>query len=174
MKLCDRCQKREAKFYQKIRINGECTTLNLCPECAMDVNTNPFNFITDAFSDFYDLQNEFDKYAEPVNKVKSPKRCKCGATRDDIISTGKFGCSECYKTFSDLVEEYVNSLGGKTYAGKMPEHVDIKNNFSIEEEIKRLTKLKEQAAMIDDFDAASKYKTQIIELQKKLNNGEVK
>ena len=46
--------------------------------------------------------------------------CKCGMTERDILRNGKFGCSDCYNVFRDIVENYVNSRGYVAHKGKSP------------------------------------------------------
>ena len=92
-----------------------------------------------------------------------PVVCKCGCTEEDILSTGRFGCSECYKTFSHLVDAYVKKLGGKTYAGKMPAHV-ISQNVKVptlDEKINELRIKMNDAAKKQDYILAKKYQQEL-------------
>ena len=159
--MCDCCKTRPASFFYKQYINGQSASIALCKECneAMDIEENYNVFMSSLFDDPY----------TPEYLPERPKVCKCGCTEEDIIERGRFGCSECYKTFSNLVNVYVSKLGGKTYAGKMPQHVISKNMHapSTQEIINDLTNKMNIAAKAQDYALAKKYQQQISALMAK-------
>ena len=156
-KMCDCCKQKPAKYVYKEYINGQLLNIALCEDCNENSNiAEHYNvFMSSLFDDFFT-----PTFAEPI-QVK--KTCKCGCTEDDIINTGRFGCSECYKTFSNLVNAYVNKLGGKTYAGQMPSHVISKSVKvpSLDEKIKDLQLKIQQAVKSENYALAKQYKNEL-------------
>ena len=162
-KLCDCCKMRPATLFFKQYINGQAASIALCQKCneEMDIEENYNVFLSSLFDDMYAPLEALE--------TKAPKVCKCGCTEEDIMARGRFGCSECYKTFSNLVDVYVSKLGGKTYAGKMPQHVISKNMHapSLEDMIADLTNKMNQAAKVQDYNLARKYQQEISALKAK-------
>lgn len=160
-KMCDCCKVNPAAFFYKQYINGQSSSIALCKACneKMDVEENFNVFMSSLFNDPY----------TPEYVPERPKVCKCGCTEEDIIERGRFGCSECYKTFSNLVDVYVSKLGGRTYAGKMPQHVVSKNVQapSLEDMIRDLTNKMNQAAKAQNYELAKRYQQEIFALKAK-------
>ena len=166
-KIYNICKKRPATNIIKETVNGQSVEFCFCNECASKVNLdNNYNiFLSNIFNDFTDnFYNEDSLFEKPRPK----KVCKCGCTEEDIINSGRFGCSECYKTFSDLVDQYVQRLGGKTYSGTMPNHVETENQkpLSKEEQMKKLQTQLNEAIAKKDYKKADEISNQIIDLNK--------
>ncbi len=90
--LCEECKAREATTYVKTVINGKVTEKHLCPECAAKSEfAAAFNFqnplsgmLTSIFGD-----------SVPGGIGAENKRCECcGSDFNDIVSTGRLGCSQ--------------------------------------------------------------------------------
>lgn len=158
-KLCDCCKKEVATNFYKEYVNGQLINIALCDKCSKTSNIEEhYNvFLSSLFDDFF--QPTFGY----VEEARPKKTCKCGCTEEDILQSGRFGCSECYKTFSNLVNVYVNKLGGKTYAGKMPEHVISKNVKvpSIEDRINELKQKMNSAAKAENYALAKQYQKEL-------------
>ena len=159
-KLCDCCKKNIANYFYKEYVNGQKLDIALCEECNANSNiAEHYNvFMSSLFNDFM---------PSPYQPLKvARKTCKCGCTEEDILSTGRFGCSECYKTFSNIVDAYVNKLGGRTYAGKMPEHVITKSVKvpTLDEKIQELQAKMNAAAKAENYVLAKQYKDELQKL----------
>ena len=156
-KLCDCCKKNVAHYFYKEYVNGQKLDIALCEECNANSNiAESYNvFMSSLFNDFMPTS-----YAV-VNQPK--KTCKCGCTEEDILSTGRFGCSECYKTFSNIVNAYVSKLGGRTYAGKMPAHMISKSVKvpTLDEKINDLKQKLNQAVKSENYMLAKQYKAEL-------------
>lgn len=165
-RMCSKCKRKKATTFIKQIVNGYPLEMYLCDDCAKNFDIeNEYNvFLSSIFGDLF---QENYAYEEPKKKLT----CKCGATEDDILNKGKFGCSECYKTFSDLVDKYISRLGGKTYSGKAPDHVGVKplRALTIEGQIEELTNKMHEAANNQDYALAKEYQMKILELKNKMN-----
>lgn len=91
-------------------INGETKVSYYCDECARSVSSAPS--MSDIISSMF---NNSRRVYKPNIRV-----CKCGTTEHDVLNSGKFGCSECYSVFKDIVDGYMNSRGYSIHKGKVP------------------------------------------------------
>ena len=113
--LCQKCNKNEANTHIKTVINGKLTEYALCSTCAKEMGYS--NFLTNL--DFHSLLGGL---FENLTLSDTTEKCpKCGATFDDIISTGKIGCAECYQYFDTKLKPTIQRIHGTTeHKGKSP------------------------------------------------------
>lgn len=134
--LCDNCKENEANIKYTQIINGVKKELNLCEKCGkelgvvnmqFDMPINFSNFLGDFLSDF----NEEAFLPDYGNKKEL--RCNiCNSTLDDILSTGRFGCSNCYDIFADQIDEIIKKIqGSNIHVGRIGKAVE-KNNIDEE------------------------------------------
>ena len=165
-KMCDMCGKRPATTFTTYTINGVTTQQCLCSECAkkydMQMNFNPEDIIASVFG-FPDRDRR---------RPRTYRQCPvCGATEQSILDNYQFGCSECYKTFSDLASEIARRMGQGYHVGKNPrltggKKVDATAKKKAAEPIEEdeLTRLKRELAKAveeERFDDASTFKKKI-------------
>lgn len=62
------------------------------------------------------------------------KKCVCGTTEQEIIKNGKFGCSECYKTFNNIISDYMSSRGYLTHKGRVPKNINAAGSDNLAKE----------------------------------------
>lgn len=146
--LCSNCGKNEANVRYTRIINGEKTEFALCEECAKkagleDIDFNmPINF-SNFLSDFFEDDNLLPSFA----KYKIDKCPKCGLTYDEFASKGKFGCSECYDTFSNKLDSILRNLHGSSrHKGNAPKNLPSKNKEEkiLEKEIPKIDEKQEK------------------------------
>ncbi len=125
---CEKCGKNEATVYYKETVNGVTREMNLCADCAQKENIgasfeNTFesmnHFWSDPFhsflgSGFGDMWNKM--LGAPATALLGQERkCPvCGMTERQLRQTGRVGCPECYNTFSDILNPYVQKVHGAT------------------------------------------------------------
>lgn len=109
--LCEKCKAKNAVVHYKQVINGEVTEYNLCQECAKDIE-KPISF-DNFFKGFMDIG-----YGEALSGMSGVKsipihKCPvCGYTLEDLQSTGKLGCKECYSAFRDRLNPLLKNIHG--------------------------------------------------------------
>ncbi|MBO5349601.1 MAG: UvrB/UvrC motif-containing protein [Clostridia bacterium] len=140
--LCSNCGKHEANIRYTRIINGEKTEFALCEECAKKVGLEdidfsmPINF-SNFLSDFFEDDTLLPSFAKThINKCP-----KCGLTYDNFVSNGKFGCSECYNTFSNKLDAILKNLHGSSkHTGRFPKNMPKKmeSKQSVENEDKKI------------------------------------
>lgn len=145
--LCDKCKKNAATYFSTVNINGNVTETHLCAECAKEYNT--FNF-----NSFFGSP-KLDDFGFGTNQLK----CNCGYTLNDYIETGLLGCTNCYETFKDyLNQNLIKFQYGVKHVGKTPSDL---NEDTTENKIKKLELKLKQAVALEDYEQASELKKQI-------------
>ena len=106
--LCSKCHKNEASVYYKQNINGEVREYALCAECAAqtELGFTPLNLFSTVLG------------ASPVKREQ--KHCTlCASTLDEIKSSGKVGCAECYSVFADELAPMIRGIHrGAVHSGR--------------------------------------------------------
>lgn len=125
---CEKCGKNEATMYYKETINGTTREMHLCPECAQKEHLGSAfesafqefgGFWSDPFHSF--LGGGFgslwqDMLGTPAaTMLDTERRCPtCGLTDHELRQTGRVGCPDCYQTFADILDPYVQKVHGAT------------------------------------------------------------
>jgi protein arginine kinase activator len=160
--MCDECGKNPAKVHFTKIINGKVTEMHLCEECArhsdeFDSSFSIHNFLTGLLDNTYDSPVKIDY-------IKGTKCDKCGMTYGRFRQTGKFGCSNCYKSFSDkLTPLFKNIHGNDTHVGKVPKNAG--GIIKIRKEIEKLKSELDMAVKKEEFEKAAELRDRIRELQ---------
>jgi protein arginine kinase activator len=121
---CDFCDKKATVFLTQL-VEGQMKKVCLCDSCAKERGvTDPTGF---SMADLLLGGLSAGTAAATVGK-KSPstpgggRKCPtCGFTLDDLRRVRRFGCGDCYTTFSEEVAQMVRSLHkGTSHIGKVP------------------------------------------------------
>ncbi|MEG1394213.1 MAG: hypothetical protein RSD04_00515 [Clostridia bacterium] len=124
--MCQMCGKYKATEFVKINVHGVDKVNYICKNCAKILQHK--KDISDFFGENV-IENFFEWSDEFVNKP-TQRVCKCGTTEQEVLENYKFGCAECYKTFADIAQQYVDKLGGAPYANRNAEKIADKDNSS--------------------------------------------
>ena len=156
--ICDKCKKNNATTIYKQTINGNTTVMHLCSECA--AKYGGFNFP----ANFFGTDDLFSQLLFPAYVKNSPdtsKRCpSCGKSFDEIISSGKVGCSNCYLTFENELSPSISKIHGNAeHSGKLPKGAGEKAQKA--HKLDSLKKQLQQAIQNEEFEQAAKIRDQI-------------
>lgn len=129
--LCDKCKSKNAMVHYKQVINGQVTEYNLCEDCAKSIE-QPISF-DNFFKGFMDI-GYGDTLSKSERRSISRHQCPtCGYTIQDLQTSGKIGCSDCYKTFRDRLNPLLRNIhGSNIHIGKNSNR-SIANNINEEE-----------------------------------------
>ena len=170
--LCEHCKAKNASVHYNYSVNGVKTDLHLCVDCAEKYvfNSNNSGFENGLFSglfgDFFGSNASFPKgsLAGYGAKVKDEVCPSCGMTRSELHKSGRFGCGECYNTFSQDVKAMLTKLHVSTeYLGKIPE--GISESLSISRKIEKLQRDMQSAVERQDYEEAARIRDAIKLLQ---------
>ena len=138
---CSHCGEREANTYYKRIVNGKKEEMHLCSECAKKLGVmDEFEFKPFSMDSFFG--NLLGAGASALNSIAGIERCAyCGSSFNDIVNSGKVGCSHCYEKFEDKLTPSIEKLHGNSkHVGKYVTYTEEQDNEKIvqEDEIKRL------------------------------------
>lgn len=165
--------------------NGKVTELHLCPNCAgYFTGENPVKpkepekqppAIPPGFLSL--MQAIMSKpITVPAPKSSHPPCPKCGTTTDDIVQTGRFGCSECYSHFEAGAASIIArcQMGATQHVGKVPKNWSEQQQKKREEQeaaldkaerIRNLRMKMAKAIEVENYEVAGVLKKKIEELQ---------
>lgn len=142
---CSHCNNNEANTHIKRTINGKTQEMYLCSECAKKLGVmDEFDFEPFTMDSFFG--NLLGAGASALNSLAGIDRCSyCGSSLNDIINSGKAGCSNCYTKFEDRLTPSIEKLHGRTkHVGKNVTYTYEKDEKESDQEtsINELDKLK--------------------------------
>lgn len=116
--ICESCGKNEAHVHLTKIINGQKQELNICENCAQELEgfQSPFSF--------QNILSGIMEYMSPTTQTAKSYEivCKnCGTSYNDFKRYGLLGCSKCYKSFAPYINTVIKRVQGNTeHMGKIP------------------------------------------------------
>ncbi len=121
---CDFCDKKATVFLTQL-VEGQMKKVCLCDPCAKERGvTDPTGFsLADLLLGGLPVgegSGQTTKQAPP--SVGSSRKCPtCGFSLDDLRRVRRFGCSDCYATFSEELGQILRGMHqGTSHVGKVP------------------------------------------------------
>lgn len=155
--LCERCKQNNATIYVNEYKDGKVTESYLCSECAK-VKNSISDFTQSAFQSFLTGLLEMG-----IGKTIQCPNCKM--TDEEFRKLGRFGCSTCYETFGETLENTLKRIQpGNKHIGKVPErfaHIII-----TKKEIENLKQQLSKAVEEEEYEKAATLRDQIKELER--------
>lgn len=178
---CDRCHKKEAKILYTEIINGVKKEQHLCEECATDYTSfqvekplvNNELTLNDLLSTLLDNYASIDKKQTGVKPVI---HCEsCGTTYEEFIQNGRFGCADCYKSFSSqLSKNFKGIQGAEIHTGKRPKGYETAGPERVTKDFTEIDKLSlrlQEAIEKEEFEEAARLRDLIkLMKQEEMNN----
>jgi protein arginine kinase activator len=153
---CDLCANPATVHLTQI-VNNKVHKVDLCEGCAQSKGvTDPSGF---SLADLL-LKASLNPEAPALGV-----RCEqCGFTQSDFKKHGRFGCPQCYATFSTLVEPMLDNMHkGTAHAGKVPEKALQRK--SIRDRIDELEANLEKSVRAERYEDAARYRDEINQLK---------
>lgn len=169
--LCQECNEREATLHFTKIVNGQKTETHLCDHCAREKGEIPG---TNGFS-IHQLLSGFLNFDQPVtnsqSRTQAPQvqQCsKCQMTYQQFARTGRFGCAECYETFSDRLDPILKRVhsGNTSHTGKIPKRIG--SGIQTHRQIQQLKQQLQEHVIKEEFEEAAKLRDQIRSLENKV------
>ena len=162
--LCCICKEKEATVHLTQIAGDKMQKVDLCEECAKTKGVNdPTGF------SLADLLLGLGA-SEEIEKATGDTKLKYGRysfTQADFKKTGRLGCPECYKTFSEPLEGLLKTMHkGVRHIGKVPE--SLRQSRDLSDRLKTLEKKLSKAIEEEDFEEAAILRDEIKQTKARL------
>jgi len=157
--VCDVCKTNTATVYLTQIVDGNMKKINLCESCSKDKGiSDPTGF---ALADLLLGLGE----TQQVEQAASAEHCPvCSFTQADFKKTGRLGCSECYKTFSEGLGSLIKAMHkGTKHTGKIPAR--LFRSMMRSDRLNELRRNLEEAVSKEDYESAATIRDEIRNLE---------
>ena len=171
--ICEHCKQRHANVTVTQVHNGQKVERHYCEVCAtqfhpfqFDVNEEPAS-LQQLISNWFNFVPVNAKNESTTTNTASPKSCpSCGFTYRQFLKQGKFGCGQCYETFSEQLPQLRERLqAGTQHVGYMEEGP---SKEKVEQQIQELRSSLQQAIAEERFEDAASIRDEVRELESKI------
>ena len=162
--LCEECGKNQATVSITVSAGGEITTRRLCPECMKKMKLSLVSG---------DIQGFLSSVLSVLGSAQKPQEhaavCSgCGLSYDEFERTGRLGCAQCYRDFSDQLKPLLQRIHGRTqHAGRRPAAYTPSPEDERAALASELRQKMDEAVASENFEDAAKYRDEL----RKLNEG---
>lgn len=174
--ICQECNERPATFHFTKVVNGEKTEIHICEHCAhenssMFIDNSPGFSINNLLAGLLNLEPSINKTQQDIFKKNEVLQCsRCQMTFQQFTKVGRFGCSECYKTFNKQINPILRRVhsGNTVHAGKIPERIG--GSIHVRKRIELLKQNIKDLIQEEEFEKAAEIRDEIRSLELKLNS----
>ena len=145
---CTHCHEKEANTHIKRNINGRKEEMHLCEDCARELGVlDEFSFEPFSIDSFFG--NLLGAGTSAFNSLTGVDRCTyCGTTFNDIVKSGKVGCSHCYDRFENKLAPSIEKIHGRV------KHIGKSISYTEEDEAPKEEKASESDKLKADLKLA--------------------
>ncbi|MBW7998190.1 MAG: hypothetical protein FVQ81_16795 [Candidatus Glassbacteria bacterium] len=167
---CEKCNDSEAKIHFTQVKDGKVVSYNLCPECAEKMGMKGPKLDSQQQSVFTpEAKNEvLNELAQEEDGATAEICPFCRGTMDDIKSSGRLGCTQCYFTFEKQVDVLLRRIQGSSFhVGRRtakPEGQTFNNQMMVRELKKKLS----DAVKREDYEKAAEIRDEIQNIEKRM------
>jgi len=159
--MCSVCKVKPATFFlSKISSDNKKQDLDLCDACAKakGIDNNPAAFLVADADIMLGLGASQEIGQAPAGvELKCPR---CGFTQADFKKSGRLGCPECYKTFSEGLSGLLKTMHkGTHHVGKAPEALRATRENA--DRLKTLQKKLAKAIESENFEEAAQLRDEL-------------
>jgi|SRR6185369_1265394 len=160
---CSICKEKPATVHLTQIVGDKMQKLDLCEECAKAKGVNdPAGFALADLMLGLGASQELEQSAGGT-ELKCPR---CGFTQADFKKSGRLGCPECYRTFSEGLSGLLKSMHkGTRHIGKAPEALRASRDNA--DKLKTLQKKLTKAIESENFEEAAHLRDEIKQLSER-------
>lgn len=117
------------------------------------------------------MEPSISKTKQDVFKKNEVLQCsRCQMTFQQFTKVGRFGCSECYRTFNDQINPILRRVhsGNTVHAGKIPERIG--GSIHVRKRIELLKQNLKDLIHQEEFEKAAETRDEIRSLELKLKS----
>lgn len=175
---CQECHKRPATLHFTQVIHGHKTETHVCEVCAKEKGYMAYpeeafslhNLLTGLFNfDSADVSSQSKSPIQQINDVQCPK---CEMTLSEFKRVAKFGCVECYQTFSSQLDPILRRVhrGNTAHHGKIPKRKG--GHLHLKKELDSLRGKLQTLIKNEEFEEAATVRDEIKELEQTIRDKE--
>src|SRR5690625_1342367 len=175
---CQECHKRPATLHFTQVIHGNKTEIHVCEVCAKEKGYmshseevySLHNLLTGLFN--FDSSEWSNQKKASFQEIKDTQCPKCEMTLAEFKRVGKFGCSECYHTFSSQLDPIFRRVhsGNTTHLGKIPKRKG--GHLHLKKEMESLRTDLQVLIQNEEFEKAAVVRDEIKELEQTIHDKE--
>jgi protein arginine kinase activator len=179
--ICELCKKNPATIHIQEIVDNQKKSMHICTECAEKKTDSPllfdgnFNLAEILYSiseqmglpgfGLKPLIGEETEKKEPQEQ-ETITCMKCGWTLSQLRKTGRLGCPQCYKSFSEVLNDAFETMHrGKLHVGKKPGG-KINESSTLMLEVMNLKKELEELVKREEYEKAAVVRDKISDLTK--------
>ncbi len=161
--LCEECNQNPATVVITVLSGEGTTTRHLCKECMDKVESSIAKGDISSF-----LSSLSSILSKEPKKTQTLKCDACGLTYEEFLNTGKLGCTQCYKAFSEQLKPLLLRVHGRNqHAGRVP--ANRREERAFEQCMAVLKTRMDQAISDEKFEVAASIRDEIRALTEKQN-----
>ncbi|HEU6448400.1 MAG TPA: UvrB/UvrC motif-containing protein [Verrucomicrobiae bacterium] len=157
---CSICKEKPATVHLTQIVGDKMQKLDLCEDCAKAKGVNdPTGFALADLMLGLGASQEIEQSAGGL-ELRCPR---CGFTQADFKKSGRLGCPDCYKTFSEGLSGLLKTMHkGTRHTGKAPEALRASRENA--DKLKALQKKLAKAIETENFEEAAQLRDEIKQL----------
>ncbi|MCD8237742.1 MAG: UvrB/UvrC motif-containing protein [Clostridiales bacterium] len=180
--LCQKCNHNNATVHYEQNINGKVTKLDLCPECAKEMNigmpqfSTGFSSLLDGFGSLFGEMPSISSFFDTPSQIASTSCTGCNTSLGELNNSSFLGCPDCYSAFESLIENTLgrcqkdirhtgkrpNRLGGRS---KTEENTGAADSGKPMTEVEKLRAELKEAVKAENYEKAAELRDKIKELE---------
>ncbi|ACT04323.1 UvrB/UvrC motif-containing protein [Paenibacillus sp. JDR-2] len=170
--ICQECGKKPATLHFTKIVNGEKTEFHICESCARErgegIPGAPNGFsIHSLLSGLLDFDPSSTNGANSAKQQQMIRCDHCGLTYAQFSKIGRFGCSNCYRQFTEKLDPLLKRVHGNTvHVGKIPKRSG--GQIQYKREIEQLRRDLQSRIEREEFESAAQIRDRIRELERKI------
>ncbi|MFC4323870.1 UvrB/UvrC motif-containing protein [Litchfieldia salsa] len=173
--ICQECKKRPATLHFTKIVNGDKTEVHICEHCAQDKGemlmfsgNNGFS-IHNLLAGLLNIEPQVSEPTKDAFQKNEVLQCeKCKMTFQQFAKVGRFGCSNCYKTFGDHLNPILKRVhsGNTTHNGKIPKRIG--GSIHTRKQISELKAKLQEYISLEEFEKAAEIRDQVRALERNI------
>lgn len=156
--LCEECGKNQATVTITLAAAGGAKTRRLCPECMKKMESSL------AKGDIQSFLSSILAVLGTEKKQETPDLtcASCGHTYAEFEHTGRLGCAQCYRAFSEQLKPMLQRIHGRAqHAGRRPASFVPDPRDVLNEQIADLRRRMDEAVACEDFEEAARCRDEL-------------
>ena len=156
--LCEECGKNTATVSITVTTGNGVNTRRLCPECMKKMELNLAKGDIQSFlSSVLSVLGSEKKTEHPAITCTS-----CGLTFAEYEHTGRLGCAQCYRDFSQELKPSLQKIHGRTqHAGRKPKSYVPDPKYEMDQRAEELRKRMDDAVAKENFEEAARLRDEL-------------